>query len=182
MLKHKRCLTMPICLFAYDPSAGSGCYASVHDSREDIVRNINEPVHPGARPNEAAGRAVGVILIAVVCFLFAVAMVSVVVRTAMGAGDPATPADAVLSLPWLLLAIALIPICTMSGIGLLLRRHWARYLVVGGMVVAIVGLFIRSLGMPSLDYGLRNAFTGSLLPVAIILYLLHPSIRAGFQR
>jgi hypothetical protein len=147
-----------------------------------MVRNINEPVHPGARPNESTGRAVGVVLIAVVCFLFAAAMAFLVAQTALAAGAAAASSEAVLSLPWLLLAIALIPLCVASGVGLLLRRHWARYLVVGAMAAAIVGLFVRGLGMESLDYGLRNAFTGSLLPVAIMLYLLHPSIRASFQR
>jgi hypothetical protein len=147
-----------------------------------MVRNINEPAHPGARPNESSGRAVGVVLIAVVCFLFAAAMAFLVAQTALAAGDPAASSEAALSLPWLLLAIALVPICVISGVGLLLRRNWARYVVVGAMAAAIVGLFVRSLGMESLDYGLRNAFTGSLLPVAIMLYLLHPSIRAGFQR
>jgi hypothetical protein len=145
-----------------------------------MVRNINEPVHPGARPNESTGRAVGVVLIAVVCFLFAAAMAFLVAQTALAAGAAAASSEAVLSLPWL--AIALIPLCVASGVGLLLRRHWARYLVVGAMAAAIVGLFVRGLGMESLDYGLRNAFTGSLLPVAIMLYLLHPSIRASFQR
>lgn len=141
---------------------------------------INEPVHPGASQTESTGRPVGVILIAAVCFFFAVAMAFVALQSALGASSDA--ADAVLSPQWLLVASALIPVCTISGIGLLMRRNWARYLVVAGMVAAIIGLIVRGLGMSSLEYGMRNAFTGSLLPVAIMLYLLHPSIRAAFQR
>lgn len=145
------------------------------------MRNINEPVHPGASPTESTGRPVGVILIAVVCFFFVVALVGVVLQTIL-TGGPGSSSDAALTVPWLALAIVLIPVCVASGIGLLLRRHWARYIVVGGMVAAIVGLLVRGLGMSSLDYGLRFAFSGSLLPAAIILYLLHPSIRATFRR
>lgn len=141
------------------------------------MRNFNEPAHPGARQDESAGRAVGVILIAVVCFLFTAAMTFLAVQAALDG-----PVAAALSAPLLALAVALIPICAISGIGLLQRRNWARYLVVGGMLAAIVGLFVRSLGMESLDYGLRNALSGSLLPAAIILYLLHPSIGATFRR
>lgn len=145
------------------------------------MRHINEPVHPGASPNESAGRPVGVILIAVVCFFFVAALAGVVLQTIL-AGGPGSSSDAALSLPWLALAVVLIPVCVVSGIGLLLRRHWARYLVIGGMAAAIIGLLVRGLGMSSLDYGLRFAFSGSLLPIAIMLYLLHPSIRATFRR
>lgn len=166
-------------------AAGAASSRSARRARcllqEDTVRNINEPVHPGARPNESTGRPVGVILIAVVCFFFVVALAGVVLQTLL-VGGPGTSSDAALSLPWLAVALVLLPVCVAAGVGLLLRRNWARYLVVIGMVAAIVGLLVRGLGMSSLDYGLRFAFSGSLLPAAIILYLLHPSIRATFQR
>lgn len=140
------------------------------------MQHLNKPAHPGAGVDEPTGRPVGVILIAVVCFVFVAALAFVVAQIALGGPELG------LGSQWLLLALALIPICAAAGVGLLQRRNWARYLVVGGMVTAIVGLFVRGLGMPSLDYGLRNAFTGSLLPAAIILYLLHPSIRVSFRR
>ncbi|MDP9311977.1 MAG: hypothetical protein M3R24_14015 [Chloroflexota bacterium] len=154
-------------------------------SERQNIQSTNNPHKPGGRQENAAGEAaatrpVGVLLIALLCFFAAILVVLNMVFRVLepnGIADVLTQGPLGFALSVLLAAFFLT-----TGIGLLQLRPWGRYLG-----LAFVGLSIVTSGLDSFTrYPPRTAlmlsFIRSLLPIALLLYLLHPSIRPAFGR
>ena len=128
----------------------------------------------------ARTRPVGVLLIALLCIFAAILVALNMVFRVL---EPNGIADILTQGPFgYALSVLLAAFFLATGIGLLRLRPWGRYLG-----LAFFGLSIVTSGLDSFTrYPARTAlmltFIRSLMPIALLLYLLHPSIRPAFGR
>ena len=140
--------------------------------------------HPGAQPQPATagGRPVGVAFIAAM-FLFYVVVVAYNAFEAFHVmSSPGTSAtirsDARLAL---IAALAQLPFYAATAVGLWQRKQWGRYLALAFLVINIVRFVVEAFFFPTITAGLLVALSRSVIPITIMLYLLHPSIRPAFR-
>lgn len=142
--------------------------------------------HPGARPQQPSagqGRPVGVALVAIM-FLFYAVVVGFNAFIAFRAFNlPGLSAvahsDARLDL---ILSLAQLPFYIVTAFGLWRLRQWGRYLALVFLALNIARFVVEAFAFPTLTYGLLAALSRSIIPLTIMLYLLHPSIRPMFRR
>ena len=125
-------------------------------------------------------RPVGVMLIAGLCF-FSALLVSVNlffnVLEPDGVSGFLTRGPLGFAISLLLAAFFLA-----TTVGLLRLQGWGRYLAVAFLGLSIVTSGIDSFARYPPQAALMLAFIRSLLPIALLLYLLHPGIRPAFKR
>jgi uncharacterized membrane protein (DUF2068 family) len=96
--------------------------------------------------------------------------------------NPATSAtirsDARLAL---ILALAQLPFYATTAVGLWRRKQWGRYFALMFLAINIVRFVADAFFFPTLTTGLLVALSRSVIPIALLLYLLHPSIRPAFR-
>ena len=146
-------------------------------------RAARDPAEAAQQPHAGAGRPVGVGMIAAIALLTAGVFglrIFGAIRVLSGSVPGVDPAASTV-IPQLIVPLVLLPVCIATGVGLWRLKEWGRYLAIGCMVLAIVNLFVQSFSAPRLSVGLLNALSVSMLPGAILLYLLHPSIRTAFH-
>jgi hypothetical protein len=156
------------------------------------MNNVQPPVsqpgpldHPGARPQQAdavRGRPVGVALIAIM-FAFFVIIASSTGWSAFqalnsGRLSAASIAEARLDL---ILSLLAVPFCVVAAIGVWRQRRWGLYLALVFLVLTILRFVVEAFSFATLGYGLLAALSRSVIPITIMLYLLHPSIRPVFR-
>jgi hypothetical protein len=141
--------------------------------------------HPGARPGPATtqgGRPVGVMIIAAM-FLFYVVVVGYNAFDAFGGmSAPNIGAAARSDARWaLILSLVQMPFYAATAIGLWRLKQWGRYLALIFLLINIVRFVVTAFFSPALGIGLLIALSNSIIPLTIMLYLLHPSIRPIFR-
>jgi hypothetical protein len=145
--------------------------ASPHNQERYLLTETNETV---------ASRPVGVLLIAGLCF-FAALLVSVNVFFNVlepdGISGILTRGPLGFGISLLLAAFFVA-----TGVGLWRFREWGRYCAVAFVATSIVTSGIDSFARYPAQTALMLTFIRSLLPIALLLYLLHPSIRPAFRR
>lgn len=142
------------------------------------MKNLYGPAH--SQPSES-GRPVGVMLIAILCFIGAVIVIVYGTQALLVLRDPGSAEDAASARALLPIAIGLLPLLLALGTGLWRLRNWARYLSVGFLALGIVLVFVDAFLRYSLTTGVSLAVTRSLVPTAMIIYLLHPMTAAAFR-
>ncbi len=138
-------------------------------------------IHPGAQPSTPGGRPVGVAFIAIMFLVY----VGVVAYNAFEAfqvmNDPgisaAIRADARTAF---IFALAQLPFYAATAVGLWQRRQWGRYLALAFLAINIARFVVEAFFFPTLAAGLLVALSRSVIPITLLLYLLHPSIRPAF--
>lgn len=128
-----------------------------------------------------SGRPVGVLLIALLCFV-AIPVVIVFIAATLPEfldGSGLNRGQAMLSL---VLGVALVPLFSVTGVGLWRLRAWARWLAIGFLAVSIASIVIDALLRYPLSTGAIVALGRGAIPTGLLLYLLHPSIGAAFHR
>jgi uncharacterized membrane protein (DUF2068 family) len=140
---------------------------------------------PGARPSAeatAGGRPVGAMIIAVM-FLFYVVVVGYNAFDAfVGMSAAGISAAARSDARWaLILLLVQLPFYLATAIGLWRLKQWGRYLALIFLAINIARFVVTAFFAPVLGMGLLIALSNSIIPLAIMLYLLHPSIRPMFR-
>ncbi len=153
-------------------------------SKRQYIQSLKRSHIPGGLANAAdlavRTRPVGVLLIALLCIFAAILVALNMVFRVL---EPNGIADILTQGPLgYALSVLLAVFFLATGIGLLQLRPWGRYLG-----LAFFGLSIVTSGLDSFTrYPLRTALMlsviRSLMPIALLLYLLHPSIRPAFGR
>lgn len=130
---------------------------------------------------QAARRPVGVTVVALLCFLAVLVVSTYLVDAVLVLLNPGSASDAAAARTVALLASGFIPLFVVAGVGLWRRRQWGRYLVVVFLSFAVISFFADSLLRYPLRTGLILGLSRSIVPIAIMLYLLHPVISAAFS-
>lgn len=143
-------------------------------SHEKGLQSVNET-------NETLpGRPVGVMLIAGLC-LFSALLVSA--NLFFNVLEPDGVSRILTQGPLGFgISLVLVAFFLATAIGLLRLHEWGRYLAVTFLCLSIVTSGIDSFSRFPSQAALMLAFIRSLLPIALLLYLLHPGIRPAFRR
>ncbi|HEX6292576.1 MAG TPA: hypothetical protein VFZ66_25550 [Herpetosiphonaceae bacterium] len=138
--------------------------------------------HPGAQPAQPRGRPVGVMIIAALFVLYVVFMALTAVEAFQLLSAAGTSADARSNAQLALaLALAQLPFYAVTAIGLWRLKEWGRYLALAFLALNVARFVVEALLAPVLVPSLMIALSRSVIPITLMLYLLHPSIRPVFR-
>jgi hypothetical protein len=138
------------------------------------MRDIQHSSRAGQNGTATEGAPVGARLLAIISLLVAIGIVVVIGGGVVQGGASLTAIDVAL--------LGVAPLLVSIGVGLWRAREWARVLAVVFLAGMIGFFFVQGLLQPDVQVGLWFAVVRSLVPVALLMYLLHPSIRPLFRR
>lgn len=139
--------------------------------------------HPGARSNTpSGGRPVGAALIALMFLFYIVVTVYNAVDAFQGMNATGISAAARSDARWAFgFALVQLPFYAAAAFGVWRLKRWGWYLALVFLAINIVRFVVEAFFFPSLAIGLLAALSRSVIPLTIMLYLLHPSIRPIFR-
>lgn len=143
------------------------------------MRDMQRTPRAGQHGIQAAaatgGAPVGARLLAVVSMLVSIGMVALLVSAVVQGSASIAAVD-------LALVGGLAPLLFVIGVGLWRVREWARVAAVVFILAMIGFFFAQGVLQPNVQVGLWLAVVRSLVPAALLMYLLHPSIRPLFRK